>query len=215
MAQFFRIHPNNPQPRLIEQAVAIIGDGGLVAYPTDSSYALGCHIGDKAALDRIRAIRELSEDHNFTLVCRDLKQVGIYAKLDNDVYRLLKACTPGPYTFILPATREVPRRLQHPRRKTIGFRVPDSAMVQALLERLGEPLMSVTLLLPDEDVPPSDPLEIRRELEHRVELVIDAGTCGIEPTTVVDLVDGAPRILRQGRGDPAPFMTPSAESTGR
>ncbi len=206
MAQFFTIHADNPQPRLIDRAVAIVRDGGVIAYPTDSSYALGCHIGDKEAMQRIRDIRELSADHNFTLMCRDLSDVATYAKLGNDVYRLLKANTPGPYTFILPATREVPRRLQHARRRTIGLRVPASRVVQALLERLGEPLMSVTLIMPGEDMPRNDPQDIRHELEHAVDLVIDSGICGLEPTTVVDLVDGEARVLRFGRGDPEPII---------
>lgn len=205
MAQYFAIHPTHPQPRLIRQAVDIIRHGGVVAYPTDSSYALGCHIGDKEAMERIRAIRQLTDRHNFTLVCRDLSQVALYAKVDNVTYRLLKANTPGPYTFILPATREVPRRLQNPRRRTIGLRVPDHVIAQALLAELGEPLMSVTLMLPGEPAPMNDPREIRDALEHRVDLVIDGGPCDIEPTTVVDLESGVPRVTRVGKGDVTPF----------
>lgn len=205
MAQYFQIHPVNPQPRLIKQTVEIINDGGVVVYPTDSCYALGCHIGDKNAMDRIRTIRRLDEDHNFTLVSRDLSQISEYAKLENEQYRLIKACTPGPYTFILPATRQVPRRLQHPKRKTIGLRIPDSAIVSALLLELGEPLMSSTLILPGEQ-PMSDPREIRERLEHFVDLVVDGGYCGIEPTTVVRWLGDRPEVIRTGRGDPSPFL---------
>ena len=210
MAQFFQIHPTHPQKRLIKHAVDIVRAGGSVAYPTDSSYALGCHIGDKAAMERIRRIRALDDRHNFTLVCRDLSQLALYARVENTSFRLLKAHTPGPYTFILPATREVPRRLQNPRRKTIGLRVPDHAIAQALLAELNEPLMSVTLLLPTSEgpaLPLCDPLEIRAALEHSVELVIDGGTCGLEPTTVIDMADGAPTIARAGKGDVSAFMT--------
>ncbi|HEY8553813.1 MAG TPA: L-threonylcarbamoyladenylate synthase [Burkholderiales bacterium] len=205
MAQFFQIHPVNPQPRLIRRAVEIIRDGGVIVYPTDSSYALGCHIGDKAAMERIRRIRQLDDQHNFTLVCRDLSEVAVYARVSNRDYRILRAHTPGPYTFILPATREVPRRLQHPRRRTIGLRVPDHRIAQALLAELGEPLMSVTLILPGEELPQHDAEEIRARLEHQVDLVIDGGNCGWEPTTVVVLEDGSARIARRGRGDTADF----------
>ena len=200
MSQFFRIHPDNPQLRLINQAVAIVRDGGVIAYPTDSAYALGCHIGDKKALEQIRQIRRLDQTHNFTLVCRDLSDLGTYARVDNSSYRLLKASTPGPFTFILPASREVPRRLVHPKRKTIGVRVPDNEISQALLRELGEPLMSSTLILPGEEYPLTDPLEIRDLLEHQLDLVIDGGFCGLEPTTVVNLEDDVPRVTRQGRG---------------
>lgn len=201
MAQYFQIHPQNPQPRLISRAVDIIRKGGVIAYPTDSSYALGCHIGDKNAMDRIHAIRRLDNNHNFTLVSRDLSEVSLYVKLENRQYRLIKAYTPGPYTFILPATREVPRRLQNPKRKTIGLRIPDYPIVLALLYKLAEPIMSSTLILPDADEPLSDPHEIRQTLEHVVDLVIDGGPCGLEPTTVVDLVSGVPIVARQGKGD--------------
>ena len=205
MAQYFEIHPDNPQQRLIYQAVEILKKGGVIAYPTDSSYALGCHIGDKQALDRIRAIRRVDAKHNFTLVCRDLSELSNYAKVENDVYRLLKHFTPGPYTFILTATGEVPRRLQNPKRKTIGIRVPDHNITLALLEQLNQPLMSSTLILPDQDQPLSDPDEIREQLEHQVDLVIDGGFCGLEATTVVDLVNGAPAVLRRGKGDLTAF----------
>ncbi len=206
MSQYFRIHPDNPQARLVNQAVGIIRKGGIVVYPTDSSYALGCQIGDKDALTRIRHIRQLSDKHNFTLVCRDLSELATYARVDNSAYRLLKACTPGPYTFILPATREVPRRLIHPKKKTIGIRVPDNRVCQALLGELGEPLMSTTLQLPGDEYPLSDPAEIRDLLEHQVELIVDGGYGGLEITTVVSLEGGAPEIIREGLGDMSPFL---------
>ncbi|PLW81967.1 threonylcarbamoyl-AMP synthase [Kineobactrum sediminis] len=205
MSQFFQIHPDNPQARLIRQAVDIIRGGGVVVYPTDSAYALGCHIGDKAARDRIRRIRKLDDRHNFTLVCRDLSDLANYARVDNTAYRLLKHSTPGPYTFILRATSEVPRRLMHPKRKTVGLRIPDNAVAAALLADLGEPMMSVTLIMPGDELPLIDPYEIRRLLEHDVDLVIDGGYCGLEPTTVVDLADDVPVILRTGKGDVTPF----------
>lgn len=210
MAQYFQIHPQNPQPRLVRRAVEIVRAGGVIAYPTDSSYALGCHIGDKDALERIRRIRAIDDRHNFTLVCRDLSEVALYARLSNADYRILRAHTPGPYTFILPATREVPRRLQHPKRRTIGLRVPEHAIAQALLEELREPLMSVTLILPGEELPLNDPEIIRERLERRLDLVIDGGNCGIEPTTVVALEDGDGRVLRYGRGDARDFEPPPA-----
>jgi len=206
MAQYFEVHPVNPQRRLIHQAVEIIRRGGIVAYPTDSSYALGCHLGDKDAMERIRHIRQLEARHNFTLVCADLSQLAQYARVSNSDFRLLKAHTPGPYTFILPASREVPRRLQHARRKTIGLRVPDNVVVHALLAELGEPLMSVTLHLPGDAVPLADPQEIRARLEHQVDLVIDAGPCDLDPTTVVALEDGVAELRRIGKGDPGPFQ---------
>ena len=205
MSQFFQIHPENPQARLVRQAVDIIRAGGVVVYPTDSAYALGCHIGDKSALDRIRRIRRLDDRHNFTLVCRDLSEIATYAKVDNRVYRLLRHATPGAYTFILRATSEVPRRLMHAKRKTVGLRVPDNRIAQALLADLGEPLMSVTLVMPGEEYPLIDPYDIRQTLEHDVDLVIDGGYCGMEATTVVDLADDSPLLLRVGKGDPAPF----------
>lgn len=201
MAQFFSIHPDNPQQRLVDQAVAIIRRGGLIVYPTDSAYALGCHIGDKMALDRIRALRQLDKDHNFTLMCRDLSELATYARVDNAAFRLLRSHTPGPYTFVLNATSEVPRRLMHPKRKTIGLRVPDNRIALALMKTLGEPLMSSSLILPNDHEPLTDPYDIRQLLEHQVELVIDGGFCGVAATTVVDLTGDAPVILREGCGD--------------
>lgn len=200
MSQYFEIHPLNPQIRLIRRAVEILREGEVIAYPTDSSYALGCLMGNKSAMERIRQIRRVDDSHNLTLVCRDLSEIATYAKVDNVAYRLLKALTPGPYTFILPATHEVPRRLQHPKRKTIGVRVPDHRIAQALLEELGEPLMSATLMLPGHALPETDPNEIRARLEHEVGLVIDGGACSPDPTTVVDLTGGSPEIRREGRG---------------
>jgi len=205
VSQFFQIHPENPQQRLIHKSVDIVRAGGVVAYPTDSAYALGCHIGDKNALDRIRRIRKLEERHNFTLVCRDLSELASYARVDNAAYRLLRNNTPGPYTFILEATSEVPRRLKHPKRKTIGIRVPDNIIAQDLLAGLGEPLMSITLIMPGDEYPLIDPYEIRELLEHEVDLVIDGGFCGMEPTTVVDLSGDVPAVTREGKGNPAPF----------
>ena len=205
MSQFYQIHPENPQARLIRNAVDIIHNGGVVVYPTDSAYALGCHIGDKTALDRIRRIRKLDDKHNFTLVCRDLSEIATYAKVNNTSYRLLRHTTPGAYTFILQATSEVPRRLMHPKRKTVGLRVPDNAIAAALLADLGEPLMSVTLIMPGDEFPLTDPYDIRETLEHEVDLVIDGGYCGMEPTTVVDLADNSSVILRAGKGDVTPF----------
>jgi tRNA threonylcarbamoyl adenosine modification protein (Sua5/YciO/YrdC/YwlC family) len=205
MSQFFQIHAENPQARLIRQAVEVVRGGGVIVYPTDSGYALGCLIGDKDALERIRAIRRLDDKHHFTLVCRDLSEIATYAKVENSIYRLLKAVTPGPYTFILPATREVPRRLQHPKRKTIGLRIPDNTIAQALLAELGEPMMSTTLILPGNALPESDPYEIRQLLERQVDLIIDGGYGSQEVTTMVDLEGEAPVVLREGLGDPAPF----------
>ena len=205
MSQFFAIHPETPQSRLIQQAVSIIQRGGVVVYPTDSAYALGCQLGDKKAMERIRRIRSLREDHNFTLVCRDLSELGTYARVDNAVYRLLRHATPGAYTFVLEATREVPRRLVQPKRKTIGLRVPNHPIPQALLETLDEPLMSATLILPGDDYPMTDPYDIRDRLEHEVDLVIDGGFCGLEATSVIDLTDTVPVILRRGVGDISDF----------
>lgn len=201
MAQIFRIHPVNPQPRLIKQVVGLLCEGKVIIYPTDSCYALGCQIGHKAAQERIRLIREVDLRHNFTLVCRDLSELAIYSIVDNPAYRLIKTLTPGPYTFILKATREVPRRLQDPRRKTIGLRVPDNRIALAILEALGEPIMSSTLLLPGEDAVPTDPELIYERFGKQVDLVIDGGNCGFEPTTVVDLTEGVPQVIRQGKGD--------------
>jgi len=200
MSQFFTIHPDNPQQRLIIQAVDIVRDGGVIVYPTDSGYALGCRIGDKSAVERIRRIRKLDDRHHLTLVCSDLSVLSHYAKVDNVAYRLMKGHTPGPYTFILSATHEVPRRLQHPKRKTIGLRVPDNRVTQELLSTLGEPLMSSTLILPGDDMPPTDPYDIRDLLERQVDLIIDGGYCGMEPTTVVDLTGDVPEIVREGAG---------------
>lgn len=205
MTQYLAIHPDNPQSRLIRQAVEVVQRGGVIVYPTDSSYALGCHLGDKEAMERIRQLRKLDEKHNFTLVCRDLGEVALYARVGNADYRLLRANTPGPYTFILPATREVPRRLQHARRKTIGLRVPAHRIAQALLTELGEPLMSSTLIFPGEEQPVADVAEVRNRLERHVDLIIDGGNCGWEPTTVVALEDGVAVVLRAGKGDAGPF----------
>jgi len=204
MAQYFSVHPENPQPRLIRAAVDIIRGGGVIAYPTDSCYALGCHIGDKAAMERIRRIRDVDERHHFTLVCRSLSEVSQFAKVDNLQYRLMRANTPGSYTFILRATRDVPRRLLTPRH-TIGVRVPDHAVARDLLEALGEPLLSSTLILPAHGVALNDAGEIRRQLEHAVDLVLDAGGCDGQVTTVIDLSTDAPRLIREGRGDIRPF----------
>jgi len=205
MSQYFSIHPQNPQARLIHQAAEIIRGGGVVAYPTDSCYALGCHLGDKAAQERIRAIRGVDEHHHFTLVCRNLAEIATYAKVDNSQFRLLKTNTPGSYTFILQASREVPRRLQHPKRSTIGLRVPGHAVAQALLEELDEPMLSMTLSLPGDEEPLGQGWEIRERLEHQLDLVIDAGSCSIEMTTVIDLTVAEPKLIRRGKGDPRPF----------
>ncbi len=201
MARIVKIHPTHPQLRRVAEVVAAIRAGGLIAYPTDSSYALGCHIGDKRAMDRIHRIRKTDKSHNFTLVCSDLSEISLYARVDNWAYRLLKAHTPGPYTFILPATREVPKRLQNPKRRTIGLRVPDHAIVHAMLEALGEPIMSSTLTLPGDDVPLTDAAEIERRIGHQIELIVDGGHAGIEATSVIDLSAGTVEILRIGRGD--------------
>ncbi len=205
MAQFFSINPDNPQLRLIRQAAAILRSDGVIVYPTDSCYALGCHLGDKNAMTRIRTIRQVDDRHHFTLVCRDLAEISHYAKVDNSQYRLLKASTPGSYTFILEATREVPRRLQHPKRNTIGLRIPRHPVVQALLEELKEPLLSSTLMLPGDELPLNDAEEIRDRLEHQVELVLDGGPCGLEMTTVIDLTGEVPELTRQGKGSLTPF----------
>ncbi|MBT8765121.1 L-threonylcarbamoyladenylate synthase [Metapseudomonas boanensis] len=207
MSQFFQVHPENPQPRLIKQAVEIIKAGGVIVYPTDSSYALGCLIGDKGAVERIRRLRRLDEKHNFTLVCRDLSELGVFAKVDTAAFRLLKGHTPGPYTFILSATREVPRMLMHPKRRTIGLRVPNHPIALALLEQLGAPLMSTSLILPGETLPMSDPYEMRRILEHQVDLIIDGGPGGMEASTVINLSEGEPEVVRVGCGDPEPFLS--------
>ncbi len=203
MSQYFQIHPSHPQARLIRRTAELVDGGGVIAYPTDSGYALGCHIGDKPALDRIRRIRQVDKHHNFTLVCRDLSEIAMYAKVRNTDYRVLKAHTPGAYTFILRATREVPRRLQHAKRKTIGIRVPENLVALAILEALNQPLMSCSLILPGYIQPMSDAHAIRQELEHQVDAVIDTGICVPEPTTVVDLTGDVPRLLREGAGNMA------------
>lgn len=200
-AQFLRIHPDNPQPRLVSQVAAMLRGGKVAAYPTDSSYALGCHIGDKAAMDAIRRLRGLEDQHNFTLLCRDLSEIATYARVSNTAYRIIKSLTPGPFTFILRATREVPRRLQHPRRRTIGIRVPDNQICNALIDTMGEPLMSVTMMLPDEEYPMADAEEVRDKVGNRIDLIVDGGTCGIEPTTVIEWLDEEPVLVRQGKGD--------------
>lgn len=205
MSQLFHIHPDNPQKRLINQACEIIRKGGLVVYPTDSGYALGCHIGDKGAMDKIRRIRQLDDEHNFTLVCRDLSEISVYSRVNNAVFRMIKAHTPGPYTFVLPATKEVPRRLQHAKRKSIGLRIPENSIALALLEELNEPLMSSTLILPDEDLPMTDAEDIIDQIGKQVDLVIDGGFCGSEPTTVVEFIDDMPEVMRVGMGDPNHF----------
>jgi tRNA threonylcarbamoyl adenosine modification protein (Sua5/YciO/YrdC/YwlC family) len=205
MAQFFDIHPDNPQPRLIRRAVDILLQGGIIVYPTDSSYALGCQIGEKEAMERIRRLRDLDDKHNFTLVCRDLSEITTYAKIDNQAFRLLKSMTPGAYTFIFEGTKQVPRRLIHPRRKTIGIRVPDNAICRELLGILDQPILSTTLILPGDDLPLTDPYEMRGILDHQVDLIIDGGFCGLEATTVVDMTAETPLVTRTGKGDPSLF----------
>jgi tRNA threonylcarbamoyl adenosine modification protein (Sua5/YciO/YrdC/YwlC family) len=205
-SRFLEIHPKNPQPRLIAQAVDIIRDGGVVVYPTDSCYALGCHIGDKSAMERIQRIRETDKHHHFTLVCRDLSEIAKYARVNNQQYRLLRASTPGPYTFLLQATKETPKRLQNPKRLTIGIRVPDHPVPLAILTALNEPLMSSTLLMPGDDFPMTDGREIQERLFHSVDAVIDGGNCGLEPTSVIDLAGAAPVVTRVGKGDVSAFQ---------
>ena len=205
MSQFFHVHPDNPQGRLIKQAAQIVHGGGIVALPTDSSYALVCHLDDKAAVERIRRIRGIDEKHHLTLLCRDLSEIGQYARVDNRQYRVLKAATPGPYTIVMEATREVPRRVSHPSRKTIGVRVPENPIAQALLAELGQPLLGTTLMLPGDDALLNDPDEIRARLEKQLDLIIDGGACSLEPTTVIDLTGPDPVLVRQGRGDAAVF----------
>jgi tRNA threonylcarbamoyl adenosine modification protein (Sua5/YciO/YrdC/YwlC family) len=200
VSQYFELHPLTPQTRLIRRAADIVRNGGVIAYPTDSCYALGCHIGDKTALERVRRIRQADRHHHFTLVCRNLADVGRFAKLDTWQFRIIKACTPGPYTFLLPATTETPRRLQHERRRTIGVRIPDHPVPLLLLAELGEPLMSSTLMLPGDALPLTDGQEIRARLEHDIDAVLDGGNCGVEPTTVIDLAVSPPVIMRVGKG---------------
>lgn len=205
MSQFFTIYPDNPNPRLIRQAAEVLRGGGIVVYPTDSCYALGCHLDDKDAVTRIRQIRQLDEQHHLTLMCRDLSEISRYARVDNTKFRLLKSNTPGSYTFILEATKEVPKRLQHPKRSTIGLRIPDHPVALALLEELGEPILSTTLILPDEEWPLNDAERIRELLEKKVDLVIDGGAVGMDFTTVIDLTRDTPALVRQGKGDVVPF----------
>jgi len=205
MSQFFQIHPEDPQVRLIAQSVDIIRRGGVVVYPTDSGYALGCGLGDKRPLETIRRIRQLDDKHNFTLICRDLSELATYARVENSAYRLIKNHTPGPYTFILKATSEVPKRLMHPKRRTIGLRVPDNNIALALLEGLNEPMMSVSMMLPGDEGPMTDPYDIRQTLEHELDLVIDGGFCGMVPTSIIDMVEDPPLILRRGQGDVTHF----------
>jgi tRNA threonylcarbamoyl adenosine modification protein (Sua5/YciO/YrdC/YwlC family) len=201
VAKYFDVHPDNPQPRAIRQVVDIVRDGGLIAYPTDSCFALGCAVGNKDGMNRIRELRQLDERHPFTLMCRDFTQLGQLVQINNALFRSLKAATPGPYTFILPATREVPRRLQHPKKKTVGVRIPDHVVAQAILDDLDEPLLSSTLMLPGEDEPMTQGWEIKEELDHALDAVIDSGDCGTEPTTVIDFSGGEAEILRKGAGD--------------
>jgi tRNA threonylcarbamoyl adenosine modification protein (Sua5/YciO/YrdC/YwlC family) len=205
VAKYFDVHPDNPQPRAIRQVVDIVRDGGLIAYPTDSCFALGCAVGNKDGMDRIREIRHLDDRHHFTLMCRDFAQLGQFVQINNALFRSVKAATPGPYTFILPATREVPRRLLHPKKKTVGVRIPDHVVAQALLTELGEPLLSTTLTLPGAEEPMTQGWEIKEELDHALDAVIDSGECGVEPTTVIDFSGAEPEILRKGAGDPARF----------
>ncbi|MGF1756875.1 threonylcarbamoyl-AMP synthase [Photobacterium sagamiensis] len=205
MSQFFYVHPETPQTRLINQAVAIVRNGGVVIYPTDSGYALGCQLENKQALERICQIRRLNDKHNFTLLCRDLSEIATYARVDNVAFRLLRSNTPGAYTFIFKGTKEVPRRLMNPKRKTIGIRIPDNAIALALLEALGEPLMSTSLILPNSDIAESDPEDIRDKLEHAVDLIMNGGYLGEQPTTVIDFSDDEMKVLRVGAGDPSPF----------
>jgi tRNA threonylcarbamoyl adenosine modification protein (Sua5/YciO/YrdC/YwlC family) len=205
MARYFDVHPENPQKRAIGQVVELVRGGGLIAYPTDSCFALGCALGNKDGIDRIKSIRHLDDRHHFTLVCQDFAQLGQFVHISNAVFRAIKATTPGSYTFILPATKEVPRRLLHPKKKTVGVRIPDHIVTQALVEELGEPLLSTTLLLPDQDEPLTQGWEIKELLDHQVDAVVDSGDCGTEPTTVIDFSEDVPEIVRIGAGDPTPF----------
>jgi tRNA threonylcarbamoyl adenosine modification protein (Sua5/YciO/YrdC/YwlC family) len=205
MSDFLQVHPSHPEDRNIKQVASVLLAGGVIVYPTDSTYALGCHIGDKGALDRIRRIRQLGDKHNFTLVCKDLSSLASYAQVHNSAYRILKAYTPGPYTFILKATPDVPRRLLHPKKKTIGLRVPDNVIAQAILEKMGEPIMSTSLILPDEGERLIDPYDMKLKVGKLVDLIVDGGVCGVEATTMIDLVDGIPEVIREGKGDSEPF----------
>ncbi|UTW47387.1 L-threonylcarbamoyladenylate synthase [Bacterioplanoides sp. SCSIO 12839] len=206
MSQFFQIHPENPQPRLIKQAAEILRSGGIAVIPTDCAYALACRIGDKNATEKVRRLRQLDKHHNFTLICRDLSELSDFAKVDNTQYRLLKSHTPGAYTFILEATRQVPRLLMHPKKRTIGIRVPDNQIAMDLAAEMNEPLMTTSLIMPGDDMPMSDPYDIRQQLEHELDLVIDGGYCGFEATTVIDMTDEVPELLRQGVGDASAFV---------
>jgi tRNA threonylcarbamoyl adenosine modification protein (Sua5/YciO/YrdC/YwlC family) len=206
MALYLEAHPQNPQPRSIARAAELLRGGGVVAYPTDSCYAIGCHLGDKDAMVRLRRIRDVDERHHFTLMCRDLSEIAAYARVDNSQYRILKAATPGSYTFILEASRELPRRILHPKRKTIGLRIPDHRVALALLEELGEPLLSTTLILPGDEEPLTDGEAIRERLDHELDAILDAGSCGIVPTTIVDLTGRVPEIVRKGKGPVGPFL---------
>ncbi|HEY5184189.1 MAG TPA: L-threonylcarbamoyladenylate synthase [Actinomycetes bacterium] len=205
MARYFDVHPHDPQPRTIAQVAALVRDDALIAYPTDSCYALGCQLGSPTGAERIRRLRQLDDRHHFTLVCADFAQLGQFVQLDTTAFRAIKAVTPGPYTFILPATREVPRRLAHPKKRTVGVRIPDHPVVHTLLRELGEPLLSSTLLLPDEDEPMTEGWQIKEQLDHLLDAVVDSGDCGTEPTTVVDWSQGYPEVVRVGAGDPARF----------
>jgi len=205
MAQFFVVHPENPQPRLVRRAVEILLAGGVIVYPTDSSYALGCQLGEKGAMERIRRLRRLDDKHPLTLVCRDLSEITSYARIDNQAFRLLKTLTPGPYTLVFQATKQVPRRLMHPKRKAIGIRVPNNEICRALLGAIDQPILSTTLILPGDDRPLTDPDEMRQRLDHEVDLIIDGGFCGLEPTTVVDMTEEPPALMRIGKGDPRLF----------
>jgi tRNA threonylcarbamoyl adenosine modification protein (Sua5/YciO/YrdC/YwlC family) len=206
MARYFDVHPQDPQPRLVSQVVEIVRDGGLIAYPTDSCYALGCAVGNREGIERLRHIRKLDDKHHLTIVCRDFAQLGQYVHVSNAVFRLVKSATPGPFTFILPATKEEPRRLWHPRKRTVGVRIPRHIVAHALLEKLGEPLVSTTLLLPGDEEPMTQGWEIKERLDHQIEAVVDSGECGTMPTTVIDLSEDEPEILRSGAGDPSPFL---------
>ncbi len=205
VAKLVEVHPRDPQPRRVKKIVERLREGALIAYPTDSSYALGCHIGDKKTIERIQRIRQKHKRHNFTLVCKDLSEISVYARVENWAYRLIKSLTPGPYTFVLPATRQLPKMLQNPKRRTIGIRVPDHPLVSAMLEELGEPIMSSTLSLPGDDHPLTDPVEIEERIGHQIEIIVDAGPTGLDPTTVIDLSGGSVEVLRVGRGDVSQF----------
>jgi len=206
MGEFLQMHATNPESRFVQRVARCLLQGGVVVYPTDSTYALGCHIGNKAALDRIRHIRRLDNRHHFTLVCSDLSSLAIYSQVNNSAYRILKAHTPGPYTFVLKASAEVPRRLKQTKRNTIGLRIPENAIAQAILEQTGEPIMSTSLILPDQSDALADPFEMRLKLGKVVDIIIDGGACSLQPTTLIDLVNGVPEVLRFGKGDPKPFQ---------